>query len=1349
MRKIFLFSLTLIFCTAIFAFTPIEWNDKEFMALSEVKAGMTGYGLTVLEGQKIERFPIKIVDVFTKADFGMDMILIEVTGGTLKNRKMNGVAGMSGSPIYIKDRLIGAYAYGWSFQNEPVSGVTPIASMIGDTSSIEEKINGETNRSIQIGNHIYDGLIVTKDTNSTANDSKNIIKMTPLQTPVIAQEGIPQNFLSKISPLFDNAFIATLPLGTKIGGGVKLDNTLKPGSAVAVSYMYGDINLSAVGTVTYVKGDTVLAFGHPFNGIGNTDMPMSAAYVHTVISGANSSFKLASPTEVVGTMIGDRNFTIIGDTTRRAKTIPVDVQLNNVTKAYGDTCHVEIVNDPLFTADILYFYLFLTLANAVNPDPNAKGTFKLSIDFDTKEYGNINQHNYFSPKDMGMFGMPAEDFYDILYYIFSSNYGPLAVNKINMRLTYQKNKGKAVIQKIVPDRLKAKPGETVNIEVTVMPDGAAQRIFDIPVTIPLSTTAKNMNIVIGGSNNSTLYSLFNVQPMLEEGLAGFIRWYTQKISGYDLMAISITPDPAYPYMGQVIKNIPPKWQNILRYNFSSTGNGGTNGSGSIYDYYGRYDLTNMINLNQYTRTTAQVSKIDTEYLINGIEVLQIAIDATDKPGAGLLHDNGYYPQIPLSSSTIYSTLTQNNEPIEDEYLFYKQQRYPQSINSISHKKYQVKDDTIDLEEILDSNLDDDSHETEQEDDNISSISVYPTVLKSANDFIEGEFDGTVLSSLGRIIVAPAVNSYAFNENTLPSSICEYQGNIYISGFYSSDILIWDGKEIKSFISLPDSLAIIAIDIDKTNGVIAAATLNGSIYFISTDGKIINNFKTNSVLYDIKFCKNVLYAAALENDNMAVLYKVKDDNISPAYISMENKYFDNITIDNNKVYFVSQPKNRIYYYDCETGFVDIIFDSPEYITDIIVKNGIVYTGYARSGMINRIEHGVATNVAKVNGNNQKIINDMLFLDDVLYVLSGPGGGITKIINPESKSPETITIHPGSNGKSVRESILPTTMTTDGYYVYVMCNSPKQILTIGGGVNGTYTSPLLSTQNPATWHRIVLKSSGVDITNNIKTYFYPTPLSPTSYELPVGENGALYATKTKDLKFMVELIGTDNFDTAEIFFVPENRTPSVTFPKSLRGSLISGEYELLLQATDPDGDTLAYTIYISKDNNPWEIVEIIENDKAVYEATSGVITINTLQFENGTKYRFRTIVSDKYAKPASPLYTEMISDYFNIDNEKPVFASMTNADHTKVSFTMAIIKNNGISNIKGGKFRINNNRWIALVPVDGAFDSPYEIVRLIIPTGYPEFDAKNFTIEIIAEDMAGNTNSFKHTTIAEEK
>ncbi len=246
--------------------TKLAWDSKAFMGLDEVKPSMTGYGKTVYQGTKIETFNVVVLGVLRKIDIDFDMILIKVTSGPYVDRKLNSVEGMSGSPIYINGRLIGAYAFGWKEEQEPVAGVTPVAEMLDciQPGSAGKQISGivqAANVPLNIGKTHISRVLVA----STAAEAKRLqaekdpaaMVLCPVVTPVTVC-GVPNSML----PLLGSDLADTgLDLESGLGSGY-IDTlppppaslALEPGAAIAAVICDGDVNAAAIGTVTYVKG---------------------------------------------------------------------------------------------------------------------------------------------------------------------------------------------------------------------------------------------------------------------------------------------------------------------------------------------------------------------------------------------------------------------------------------------------------------------------------------------------------------------------------------------------------------------------------------------------------------------------------------------------------------------------------------------------------------------------------------------------------------------------------------------------------------------------------------------------------------------------------------------------------------------------------------------------------------------------------------------------------------------------------------------------------------------------------------------------------------------------------------
>src|SRR5579883_2625214 len=331
------FSLILasIFSVSLFA------QSSKFMSVDEVRPGMKGYGKTVFQGTKIEQFDVELLGVLKNFQPKQDMILARLSGGPLA--KTGVIAGMSGSPVYIDGRLLGAVAFSFPYATEPIAGIQPIQQMLGlldQKESAPRRIaDGGT---FEPGPSVRGGILPAESpTSFIYQQFAKLEQGTPLSqlllpqslmsiSPFSASAGTPSLtriqtplFVSGATPAalqqfgqFFNAFGFTPVQGGGGGSAASLapptPSKVEPGSSINVELIRGDISWSANGTVTYVDGNRVYAFGHPNLTAGPTDVPMSAGYVISLLPNLQNSFKLAVPLDVVGAFQQDRSTGIAG-----------------------------------------------------------------------------------------------------------------------------------------------------------------------------------------------------------------------------------------------------------------------------------------------------------------------------------------------------------------------------------------------------------------------------------------------------------------------------------------------------------------------------------------------------------------------------------------------------------------------------------------------------------------------------------------------------------------------------------------------------------------------------------------------------------------------------------------------------------------------------------------------------------------------------------------------------------------------------------------------------------------------------------------------------------------------------
>jgi hypothetical protein len=351
-------------------------TSEAIMPVSEIKAGMKGYGLTVFRGTEPERFDVEVLGTIQRFRPHQDLVLIKTSHPRLEIAKV--VAGMSGSPVYINGRMIGAYAYGWTFGSEPIAGVTPIQSMLdelarplpiskpvpmpmpigahGSRDGAHASLTGEEGTAYAAAGGAYDlrdhaRQLATRYAPATGADGP---KLLPVATPLLL--GGMGDQTAKVA----RDLLEPLGLDPVQGGGA--GNASDPdaptrfvnGGAIGVQLVSGDISAMGLGTVTRVEGDKLVAFGHPMMNGGVAALPTSIGKVLWVLASQQRSFKLGEAVRPLGALVNDRQAAIVVDSKASAPSFPATVDIEGVEgaphKSWSFTIAHEKFMSPSFVA---------------------------------------------------------------------------------------------------------------------------------------------------------------------------------------------------------------------------------------------------------------------------------------------------------------------------------------------------------------------------------------------------------------------------------------------------------------------------------------------------------------------------------------------------------------------------------------------------------------------------------------------------------------------------------------------------------------------------------------------------------------------------------------------------------------------------------------------------------------------------------------------------------------------------------------------------------------------------------------------------------------------------------------
>lgn len=300
-------------------------------------AGQKAVVRTVFAGDSIETFEAEIVGVLPGGRAEGDLILARALGSRVE---ATGVAqGMSGSPVYVDGKLIGALSSGWAFSKEPVFGITPIGEMLSVLDEPESHSSDGTPGPIGVDPEpaararYRDLTWADADTSSPAPALAAAPAGHPWLSLPLAVSGANPAALPALRALFEPEGFAVVPGGRErpVQSASTNLHTLEPGSAVAVDVLRGDLNFSAIGTVTYRDGDRVLIFGHPFFQSGEVRLPLSTAHITTILGSVNTSFKLGVTGTPVGTATQDRRAAVAGRLGTPPQLLPIRVSVRGAS----------------------------------------------------------------------------------------------------------------------------------------------------------------------------------------------------------------------------------------------------------------------------------------------------------------------------------------------------------------------------------------------------------------------------------------------------------------------------------------------------------------------------------------------------------------------------------------------------------------------------------------------------------------------------------------------------------------------------------------------------------------------------------------------------------------------------------------------------------------------------------------------------------------------------------------------------------------------------------------------------------------------------------------------------------
>lgn len=559
---------------ALFALVLVALPDAapRYMSVDEVRPGMTGIGRTVFEGDRVEEFKAHILGVLRNVNGPKrNMVLARLEGGPLANTGV--IAGMSGSPVYVDGRLLGAVAYSLGdFPKEPLAGITPIEEMVESAGPqarragpakayiglpiTPEKVASALRDAFEWFQRPFadspDDVQLLRGLVSEPRASQLGVLLRPIATP-LALGGFSGSVRdSLVGALSGSGFVA-MPGSVQAPGHAKAPEQakLQPGDPVGVNLITGDFLLGATGTVTEVAGDQVYAFGHPFYNLGTTEFPMTRAYVYSILPSLQSSMKITTTGDTIGTFRQDRSTAIAGTLGKGPTLVPVRISLDT-ERGLSKTFSFEIVNDQLFTPLLTYVSILNTLSSYEREYGAATFTIKGTA--------KVHQHGVVSFEDVFTGQSPSAGAASYvaapITALLGNDLEHVDIDGVDLHITTSERPQTATLERVWLDAAKIRPGTTVPLKLLLRTYRGDEVTRTVPIEIPANASG-SMSILVSDGGRLALWDQRDARAAQPKALDQMVRLLNEAKKNNRLYIRLLRQDAGAVINGENLSSLPP------------------------------------------------------------------------------------------------------------------------------------------------------------------------------------------------------------------------------------------------------------------------------------------------------------------------------------------------------------------------------------------------------------------------------------------------------------------------------------------------------------------------------------------------------------------------------------------------------------------------------------------------------------------------------------------------------------------------------------------------------------------------------------------------------------------------
>lgn len=535
------------------------------LPVDQVKPGMKGKGKTVFLENAIEEFDVEVLGVLENVQPKKNIILARLSGKGLETTGI--IQGMSGSPVYIEGKLIGAIAFSFAFSREPIAGITPIGEMLTAEVPKEKAKPAQTSLPLSFPVKLsIDDLMSAHGQIFSARPSLYTQGQTlqPIGVPLILG-GFSSTTMERTKPLFARLGFHPVSSGTESQISEKIppsEMVLREGDPVAVQLVGGDMSAAALGTVTYRDGNKVLAFGHPLYNLGPVDYAMAKAKILAIVPSLESSFKLATTGVMVGSFSQDRTSGVFGETGKMSHLIPLNLRFLKPEGGWKEF-KLELANDKILSPLLLN----VTLSSILSSEQRSFGdlSFDFSGDVFLDNGASVHLEDLFS----GNFDAAITNLSGLLtavvYYLANNEFETVGIHRIDVNLRSVEEVRFSSLERIWLDKYEVSPGERIQVKIYCRTFGGKSFEESVDIEAPPLPAGSEFLLVIAdaASMHQVEMSQYRSQDFQPRSLAQLIRILNNLRKGNRVYFKMLASKPGLFLKGEEMPNLPPSMKSMF------------------------------------------------------------------------------------------------------------------------------------------------------------------------------------------------------------------------------------------------------------------------------------------------------------------------------------------------------------------------------------------------------------------------------------------------------------------------------------------------------------------------------------------------------------------------------------------------------------------------------------------------------------------------------------------------------------------------------------------------------------------------------------------------------------------